>query len=249
MLSSKQITQVQKTFSNLPLISLLVANALPVVGVLFFGWDAFSIVLLYWTENIVVGFYNVMKMAFVKESSPIISEYSSTNNLEFIGIPIKPGKYSLIVFFIIHYGGFTMGHGLAIIALFNNDAFPSELTWPCFLVFLQAFIYGMFNTFSRFPVNILIGIACLFASHGISFVYNYFYRDERSRTSLQKLMGQPYARIVVLQITIIFGGWLTMTIGSPVGVLLILVLLKTIMDVKLHLRERQKNKATTDFTD
>ena len=241
-LTNDQIIRFQKSMTNFPLVALLIANALPVVGVLCFGWDAFAIVLLYWTENIVVGFYNVLKMVFVKESSPAISKHSSISNLEFVGIPIKPGKYSLILFFIIHYGGFTLGHGLAVIALFNNDAFPSELTWPCFLVFLQAFIYGMFNTFSRFPANILIGIVCLFASHGISFVYNYFYRDERSRTSLQELMGQPYARIVVLQITIIFGGWLTMAMGSPVGVLLILVLLKTIIDIKLHLRERKKNQ-------
>ena len=90
----------------------------------------------------------------------------------------------------------------------------------------------------------LYAIAALFTSHGISFGYNYFYKGERNRTNLAKLMGQPYGRIVVLHLAVLFGGFLTMALGSPVGVLLILVLLKTIIDVKLHLRERRKNKIT-----
>jgi len=51
---------------RLPLIALLGANAIPLLGVLFFEWDAFGIVLLYWSENVAVGFYNVLKIALVK---------------------------------------------------------------------------------------------------------------------------------------------------------------------------------------
>ena len=235
MLSSKHIIQVQKTFSNLPLISLLVANALPVVGVLCFGWDAFSIVLLYWSENVVVGFYNVLKMVFVKVQHP----------LEHLG------KLFMIPFFIIHYGGFTAVHGMFVLLFFNQDKegfspFPPGDTWPCFLAFVQLLINVIRQAISIIPPNMMYAIAGLFVSHGISFSYNYFYKGERQRTSLQKLMGQPYGRIVVLHIAIIFGGFLTMAMGSPIGVLLILILLKTVIDVKLHLRERRKNKMSTD---
>ena len=236
MLSSKEIIQIQKTFSNLPLISLLVANALPVVGVLCFGWDAFAIVLLYWTENIVLGFYNVLKMAFVKMQHP-------AENL---------GKLFMIPFFVIHYGGFTAVHGVFVLAFFKQDTegfnpFPSGETWPCFLVFVQLLFSVIGQAISMLPGNMLYAIAGLFISHGVSFGYNYFYKGERNRTNLQKLMGQPYGRIVVLHVAIIFGGFLTMALGSPVGVLLILVLLKTVIDVKLHLCERRKNQ-TVEFT-
>ena len=81
---------------RLPLISLLAANAIPLVGVLFAGWDAFGIVLLYWAENLAVGFYNVLKIAFVKVKDP--KEHL--------------GKLFMIPFFIIHFGGFTGGHGV-----------------------------------------------------------------------------------------------------------------------------------------
>ena len=230
MLPSKQIAQLQ-SLSNIPLIAMLVANALPVVGVLCFGWDAFAIVLLYWSENIVVFFYNVLKMAFVKAGQ-------SGGHL---------GKLFMIPFFTVHYGGFTAVHGVFVLAFFNQDSggfnpFPSGDTWPCFLVFVQLLFNVIRQTLMIVPPNMLYAIAALFFSHGVSFVYNYFYKGERNRTNLGKLMSQPYGRIIMLHIAVLFGGFLTMAMGSPVGVLLILVLLKTIVDVKLHLRERKKNQ-------
>ncbi|MDH4202190.1 MAG: DUF6498-containing protein [Phycisphaerae bacterium] len=238
MLSTQQITQFQKNLTNLPLISLLIANALPIVGVLCFGWDAFAIVLLYWTENIVLGFYNVLKMVFVKMPIPAANI----------------GKLFMIPFFIIHYGGFTAVHGMFVLSFFTGNAegpspFSPGNTWPCFLVFVQLLFNVIRVALSMLPPNMLFAVAGLFVSHGVSFGYNYFYKGERRRTNLGKLMSQPYGRIVVLHIAILFGGFLTMAMGSPVGVLLILVLLKTVIDVKLHLRERQKNKTSTDFTD
>ena len=217
--------------TNLPLVALLIANALPVVGVLCFGWDAFAIVLLYWTENIVIGFYNVLKMAFVKMPHP-------GGHL---------GKLFMIPFFTVHYGGFTAVHGVFVLAFFQQDSggfnpFPAGDTWPFFLIFVQLLFNVIGQALMIVPPNMLYAIAALFFSHGVSFVYNYFYKGERNRTSLQKLMSQPYGRIVVLHIAVLIGGFLTMAIGSPVGVLLILVLLKTIVDVKLHLRERKKNQ-------
>ena len=231
-LSHNQITRMQNNLSNIPLIALLVANALPVVGVLFFGWDAFAIVLLYWTENIVIGFYNILKMAFVKMPH-------SGGHL---------GKLFTIPFFTIHYGGFTGGHGLFILSMFqesNASPLPSGNEWPCFLAFVQLLFNVIRQAISIIPPNMIYAIAGLFISHGISFGYNYFYKGERERTNLGELMGQPYGRIVVLHIAVIFGGFLTMTMGSPVGVLLILVLMKTGLDVKLHLRERKKNQTIT----
>jgi len=40
-------------------IPLILANAAPIVGVLFFGWDLLSIMFLYWMETAVVAFYRL----------------------------------------------------------------------------------------------------------------------------------------------------------------------------------------------
>lgn len=49
-------------------VALLVANAIPVVGVLFFGWSLITILVLYWIENGIVGFWNVPKIALARGS-------------------------------------------------------------------------------------------------------------------------------------------------------------------------------------
>ena len=64
----------------MPVIALLAANAIPLFGVLFLEWDAFFIVLLYWSENLVIGFYNILKIAFAAVPQP-------ADHLKFFLIP------------------------------------------------------------------------------------------------------------------------------------------------------------------
>ena len=44
-------------------VALVVANAIPLFGVLFLGWNVWTILTIYWLENGVVGIFNVLKMA------------------------------------------------------------------------------------------------------------------------------------------------------------------------------------------
>jgi hypothetical protein len=53
-------------------------------------------------------------------------------------------------------------------------------------------------------------------------------------------MGRPYGRIIVLHITIIVGAIPVMVLGSPIWALVLLLILKTGVDLKSHLKERDK---------
>ena len=53
------------------------------------------------------------------------------------------------------------------------------------------------------------------------------------------LMGKPYARVVVLHVAMLVGGFLSMAMGEPAAILFVLVVLKTALDVNFHLRERR----------
>jgi hypothetical protein len=221
----------KKELLDIPVVTLIAANAIPVWGVLFLGWDAFYIVLLYWAENIVIGFYNVLKMAFAGVAHPAA----------------HLGKLFLIPFFIVHYGGFTAVHGFFVLALFHDGGQGppmGKMNWPCFLVFVQMLFNVVKYMYSVVPPQVRFAVLALFISHGVSFVQNYLLKGEYTTAKPDKLMGGPYGRIVVMHITILAGGFLTMAIGSPASLLVVLVVLKTVLDVNLHNREHKKAAAT-----
>ena len=48
---------------TLDVIALVVSNAIPIFGVCFLGWDVYTILLLFWSENLIAGVFNVLAMA------------------------------------------------------------------------------------------------------------------------------------------------------------------------------------------
>ena len=192
-------------------VALVLANAVPLVGVLLLGWTVFPLLLLYWLENVVVGGFNVLKMLLAKPAEPVY----------------WAGKLFLIPFFIVHFGGFTFVHGVLVVAFFGPKGIqPFEL-----LTAVPAAVRAN---------QLGWGVLSLIASHGFSFYWNYVKNGEYQRASLQALMGQPYGRVMVLHLTVLFGGWIVMLLGSPVGALLVLVALKTAADWRGHRAERRK---------
>ena len=192
-------------------VALVLANAVPLVGVLLLGWTVFPLLLLYWLENVVVGAFNVLKMLLAKPAEPVY----------------WAGKLFLIPFFIVHFGGFTFVHGVLVVAFFGPKGIQP------------------FDLLTAVPAAIRAnqlgwGLLSLIASHGFSFYWNYVKNGEYQRASLQALMGQPYSRVIVLHLTVLFGGWIVMLLGSPVGALLVLVALKTAADWRGHRAERRK---------
>tara|TARA_R110002110_G_scaffold66978_1_gene182939 strand:+ start:23710 stop:24501 length:792 start_codon:yes stop_codon:yes gene_type:complete len=199
---------------------MVLVNILPLIGVLAFGWDVGALVILYWSENLVIGFYTLLKML---TKSPV-------------------GGLGMGLFFSIHYGGFCAVHGLFILSLMLNQDINTtpEPPWPLFLVFVQLLVNVVQQVIAYAPPQWIWVCAALFISHGVSFVMNYLLGGEREKLALNDLMLAPYGRIVVLHIAIIVGGIATQALGEPVAMLVVLVLMKIAFDVKLHLRQHRK---------
>jgi hypothetical protein len=190
-------------------IALLLANLVPVAGVFIFHWEVFPLMFLFWSENIIVGAYNVLKMLCAAPKTT----------------PKGAGKLFNIPFFCVHYGMFTFVHGVIIIQIFGGGSgFPHVET---FLRIVRE------NHLEWAIFGFVIG-------HGISFVMNFLLNGEYQRTSAGNLFIQPYARVVVLHVAILLGGVLMMFLNSPKAGLLLLVALKTVIDLLGHYNERTK---------
>jgi len=187
-------------------VILILANLIPLFGVLFWRWEVFPLMLLFWMENVILGIINVAKMIMVKSGNP--RENTS--------------KAFIIPFFCLHYGIFTLVHGVFVIVLFSGLLDKT----------------GSGGDFSL--PGLLVAILSITVSHVVSFYYNYIRGGEYTRTTLNSLLFQPYGRVIVLHLTIIGGGFLIMILGSPVWGLVLLIFAKISLDLRAHIREHAK---------
>ncbi|MDJ0926593.1 MAG: DUF6498-containing protein [Gammaproteobacteria bacterium] len=197
-------------------VVLVVANLLPLYGVIALDWSVRSVILLFWLENFVIGVLNVLRiLTATAHQVPIVM------------------KMFTAAFFTVHYGGFWFGHGFFIFAMFEGAMAEGAPVTPAdgMVASLRAEIL---DGWLLWP---LIGIAL---SHAFSYVVNYLGRGEFRRTSARELMKQPYARVIVLHVTIIFGGLLIQTLNSPAPALVLLIAIKIAVDLGAHIREHRQ---------
>ena len=202
-------------------VALIVANLVPLIGVLFFGWSVWTILIVYWLENGIVGAFNVLRMARAEGDDD-----STVSGWRINGRPAASmARAGLIPFFVLHYGLFWAVHGVFVITLplfasigsGGADIGPGPDIW-----------------------TILLAVVALFISHGLSFWFNFLGSGEYRRVTAVRQMFAPYGRLVVLHVTIIFGAILTAMTGAPVAAVVVLVVLKTALDLAFHLREHRR---------
>ena len=209
--------------------ALIAANLIPLVGVLFFEWNVWMILILYWLENGVVGAFNILKM-LKAEGAP----GESSMNMRMNGRPVNEvGKAGLIPFFVIHYGIFWVVHGVFVFML---PLFGSMGSDPADM------------TVGFEPLTIPFALLALTISHGVSYRFNFIKGGEYRRVSAAEQMFAPYGRLVVLHVTIIIGGMAIAFTGAPAAAVAILVILKTALDVGFHLAEHRKVGAPVGAT-
>ncbi|MDH3411769.1 MAG: DUF6498-containing protein [Gammaproteobacteria bacterium] len=202
-------------------IVLIAANLVPLAGAVLFQWTVFEIVVLFWAENVVIGTLNVLRM-LLASAGDVVNWMS---------------KIFLIPFFVFHYGMFTFIHGVFVFTLFGGKElgsarFPDEIG----ILFDSVLALGLG-----------IPLLALFLSHAFSFFWNYVGKGEYRNTDVKMLMVRPYGRIFVLHFTIIIGGFILLSLGSPLGGLMLLILLKIGFDLRAHRKEhKQKLKPTTE---
>lgn len=213
---------------SLSIQALTVANLVPLLGVVFLGWDAAAIVLLYWIENLIVGSFNILRMILVKAESR--------------GKQIQ--KLFLIPFFCVHFGGFCAVHGFFLLTFFkigaDGDMFNPGAPWMGPFIFLQLLFSVVMQLWQSRPPGLEWPALGLAVSHGLSFIKNFILEQEYRMLNINEIMMRPYKRIVLMHVAIIAGGMLVMKLGSPVGLLCVLIFLKIAMDIWLHARLHRK---------
>ncbi len=79
-----------------PLLSILLVNAIPVIGVVCFGWNVSELVCIFWIESLLIGVFNLAKMSITQKPS------NDSTILKAVS------KVGLMLFFCFHYFFFLL---------------------------------------------------------------------------------------------------------------------------------------------
>jgi hypothetical protein len=200
----------------------IAAAVAPLLGVFFWGWSAREVVMIYWFENLIIGFWQLMKMLA-----------AGGWKVKLGGVFVLPGVLFTMVFFAIHYGGFCAGHGMFVMQLTGDQA-DFEMGNLNFalgpLLFLQMAYHVVTQVWQSLPEATLWSVASLFAMRGLGFFQDFIMSGKWKEAEVQKLMFEPYKNIITLHVAIVFGAGLVMTFEGAWPLLAIIVLGKLVMD-------------------
>jgi hypothetical protein len=132
------------------------------------------------------------------------------------------------LFFLAHFGAFMAIHFLFIYEMFVRGIGAHGHEPAAYEALVAVF------------APLWPAVAALFLSHGVSFFVNFLRRSERQGMTLARLMAAPYQRVVLMQLTLIFGGFVVLALHRPLAALVILVGLKIATDLYAHRRERKR---------
>ena len=200
------VSNAPLTLASPSTLVLIIANLIPVAGSVLLGWNLGDVMVLYWAESAIIGFFNVCKIAVISRWMVLL---------------VGP-------FFVGHFGGFMAIHFLFLYTIFvkpqTGMAAGEDL----------ADVTQLF-------VSLWPALAALFISHAFSFYKNFLGRHEFRGRTVNQQMTEPYSRIIFMHLVLIFGGGLTLVLGSPAPVLILVMGLKIYFDVKAHLKQHAGN--------
>src|SRR5690348_6450867 len=88
---------------------LIATNAVPLVGVLAWGWDAFLVLMLYWMESAIIAFWTIARISTLPPGA--------MGPLYFNGRPTN-SPAAMTMFFVVFLGCFMGGHLLFLWVIF-----------------------------------------------------------------------------------------------------------------------------------
>ncbi len=238
---------------------LLLANVIAIGAALVLGWSAIEVAIFYWIENLVVGFWAILRMLTVaNESDPgpsvtaanavgaktpfddareakraVTQQNPSTEN----GL----AKAFFVLFFCFHFGFFCLVHGFLLQVLLTTPWF-SDPGMPSAASLGVAWYNPLKAADGTWSIAGIAAVLGLFLSHGTSFFRNYIARGEYKSSYLIWEMIRPYGRVVLLHLCIIAGGFATVLFGAPKVLVVLLMIGKTTIDVWLHLQFHRQSR-------
>ena len=219
--------------SRSALVALVIANAFVAFQTFRHQWGYYEVMLIFWLEVVILGFYNVLRMLVVGVvgAAPLgawaarwVDLGSALNRLGLTAIGVG--------FFVFKFGTFALTIGLFVLLL------------PAFLdVEGDGAGAGLHRALLAAGPGFLIAAGVLGLSHGVSFARNFLAGREYDRIDVVSLAFWPYIRMSLVAATLLLGlaiARLLPGVGRHAAFAGVMVLLKLGVDVMSHLFEHRR---------
>jgi len=195
--------------SDPTMLSLLFSNLLTIYLAVSQDWSLITIMWVYWFQSVTIGFFNFIRILTLKDFS---TDGFKVNNRSVEAT--KKTKISTAIFFAFHYGFFHFVYAIFLVSFSFSGLLESS---------------GQSANGFGDAAYVLLTSAVFFVNHLHSFLYNR--GRDAGKQNIGRVMFFPYARIIPMHLTIIFG----MLLGK--GAIVLFLTLKTLADMIMHVLE------------
>lgn len=212
-------------FMILDRILTLIANLLPLAGVLWWGWDVFEILILFWMQTVLVVAFATLHIT--KLPATALGEIT-VNGVK------RPATHRDLLLIVCLVGAiFCAGHLLFLWVMFAGP-WSARVHGP--VSFVQQLVIAN-GAWSALAVSAVAGIVSyLLVPPRAAFIRRIGARiglkdEAKNREDSGVILLALFKRIVLMQAAIIFGGMLANRYGS-MAPLVILIGLKTLIELR-----------------
>ena len=164
--------------------TLLAANGLSLAAAIYNDWSTVSLMLLYWSQSVIIGISNVFRI--------LTLDRFSTENFRINNRRVEPTtgtKWQVAIFFALHYGFFHLVYMMFLLTGSKGEPLLVPGFWACMLAFAVNHIWSyhynreldrkgtpnigtlMFTPYLRIiPMHLTIIFGGLFAQSRVSLI-------------------------------------------------------------------------------
>lgn len=217
------------SLSRAGLVALVIANLFVALQTLQHEWGYYQTLLIYWSEVVILGGYNVVRLM-------VVGVFGARPLGDWAARWVDPGSrlnrfiYTVIGvgFFVLKFGGFALTVGLFVLLL------------PAFLRPDGQGGASIHRALIEAGPGLLTATGALCLSHGVSFLRNFLLGREYDRVSIVSLVFAPYVRMSLVGAVLLLGiaiARLVPALGQETAFAVVMVLLKLLTDAVSHTLE------------
>lgn len=196
------------------ILIVLLVNAVPILGIRYYGWSATNVFVLYWFENLLIAIAMTLRILAHRALTRKRGHWRVDTSAG-VKVNDKPLKTTLLGSYAVVAFVFTFAHGIFVLAIAymltrdHPDDPMWQLSWP----------------------QLGRGIAVIAAMLGIELAADLATMRTKSFAWIKACADRRTGRVFVLHLAIIFGMFAMAMTNSPFGILYVLIGLKTLVDL------------------